>query len=504
MMASGQDPTMQDREPDGGWCFHDRRGRRLSSLDQYPDGRAFLIASGPSFGLLDHGPLRQPGILTMGVNNSPATFRPDLWVGVDPPRTFLKSIWLDPKIAKYVRVEHLDRAIFDSRHWMPYHLTPRDCPRVTAFTSSDSFCADRFLNEATVAWGDAVPDGHQARSVLLAALKILYCLGIREVFLLGVDFHMEPSQPYHFAESVTEPYVAANQKAYAKLARQLQSLVPYFAEHGYQVWNCNPDSKLEVFPHLPLAEAIRRSLKDFPPSDQPEPTAGLYQREDGVNDSMEPGREPVTAIGKTAAGLRRVDRSKRSVATRLEPLGEVEAPDDSGLVVMSDGESEWLLPWFASRFQRHHPTLPVCLFDLGMSDGALRWAGQQGWEIRARTWDDAFGTAWFHKPLAIEASPFTNLLFLDLDCEVRGALNDALQWCQDGLVLGQDLHPPNAYGKLFRRDHFYNSGLIAVRRDHPVIALWRDAVRELHQVMRGDQEILNLTIQEHEIPVLVL
>lgn len=506
MMASPQDETKPKRELASGWCFHDRQGRTLSGLEQYPDGKAFLIASGPSFSLLDHGPLRQPGILTMGVNNSPATFRPDLWVGVDPPRTFLKSIWLDPKIAKYVRVEHLDHALFDSRHWMPNDLTPGDCPRVTAFTSSDGFHASRFLNEATVAWGDAVPDGHQARSVLLAALKILYCLGIREVFLLGVDFHMEPSRPYHFPESVTEAYVAANQRAYAKLARQLQSLVPHFAEYGYRVWNCNPDSRLEAFPHLPLTEAIRRSLKNFPPTDFPEPTAGLYQREEGANDSMDQGLETTATIAMSGAGLRRVDRSKRSVATRLKPLGEgeVEPPGDSGLVIMSDEESEWLLPWFASRFQRYHPTLPVCLFDLGMSDEALHWARQQGWETRAKTWDDAFGAAWFHKPLAIESSPYTNILFLDLDCEVRSALHDAFRWCQGGLVLGQDLHPPNAYGKLFRRDHFYNSGLIAVRRDHPVIALWRDAVRELHQVLPGDQEILNLTIQEHEIPVLVL
>jgi hypothetical protein len=29
---------------------------------------------------LDHGQLRQPGLLTMGLNNSVKTFRPNLWV----------------------------------------------------------------------------------------------------------------------------------------------------------------------------------------------------------------------------------------------------------------------------------------------------------------------------------------------------------------------------------------------------------------------------------------
>src|SRR5690606_6482166 len=58
-------------------------GRDVSLRNQYKGATAFLVCGGPSFAEVDHSRLRQPGILTMGVNNSVKTFRPNLWVAVD-------------------------------------------------------------------------------------------------------------------------------------------------------------------------------------------------------------------------------------------------------------------------------------------------------------------------------------------------------------------------------------------------------------------------------------
>src|SRR5260221_38393 len=43
--------------------------------DSYRGRSAFLICGGPSFATLDHSLLCQPGIVTMGINNSAKTFR---------------------------------------------------------------------------------------------------------------------------------------------------------------------------------------------------------------------------------------------------------------------------------------------------------------------------------------------------------------------------------------------------------------------------------------------
>jgi len=70
--------------------------------DLYRGRSAFLIAGGPSFATLNHSLLRKPGVLTLGLNNSAKTFRPNLWVGVDEPDQFMRSVWLDPTILKFV------------------------------------------------------------------------------------------------------------------------------------------------------------------------------------------------------------------------------------------------------------------------------------------------------------------------------------------------------------------------------------------------------------------
>jgi hypothetical protein len=77
-----------------------RDGHSMWFGDMYRGRCGFLILSGPSFNDINHKLLDKPGILTMGVNNSVKTYRPNLWTSVDHPSHFIKSIWLDPKIMK--------------------------------------------------------------------------------------------------------------------------------------------------------------------------------------------------------------------------------------------------------------------------------------------------------------------------------------------------------------------------------------------------------------------
>ena len=61
-----------------------------------------------------------------------------------------------------------------------------------------------------------------------------------------------------------------------------------------------------------------------------------------------------------------------------------------------------------------------------------------------------------------------------------------------------------AYRRLFRKDHFYNSGVVGIPRHHDIIDLWISETQELHAQLRGDQEILNLAIYQNQIPVIAL
>jgi hypothetical protein len=114
--------------------------------DIYRGRSAFLIAGGASFAALDHTKLRQPGILTMGLNNSVKTFRPNLWCCVDSPDHFLRSIWLDPAIMKFVPICHASKFIFNSDEWQFMDLRVGDSTNVVYFKRNEHFQAKQFNN----------------------------------------------------------------------------------------------------------------------------------------------------------------------------------------------------------------------------------------------------------------------------------------------------------------------------------------------------------------------
>src|SRR5574343_1479552 len=70
----------------------------LPLMDTYRGRSVFLVCGGPSLLTLDYARLKDPGIITMGLNNSPPTVRPNLWCSVDSPDHWIRSIWLDPTI----------------------------------------------------------------------------------------------------------------------------------------------------------------------------------------------------------------------------------------------------------------------------------------------------------------------------------------------------------------------------------------------------------------------
>ena len=68
-------------------------------------------------------------------------------------------------------------------------------PAVYGLNLNSGFHADRFLAEPMFTWGNQEGQTDEqgnagVRSVMFVAIKLLYVLGIRHVFLLGCDFRM--------------------------------------------------------------------------------------------------------------------------------------------------------------------------------------------------------------------------------------------------------------------------------------------------------------------------
>lgn len=244
--------------------------------DMYHGRSVFLICGGPSFAELDSSLLRRPGIVTMCVNNSVKTFRPNLWTCVDNPDHFLRSIWHDPTILKFAPIKQINARVFDSDRWEYQRIKISQCPSTFFYHRNAEFKAERFLTEPTINWGNSETNGG-GRSVMLVAMRLLYYLGFRRIFLLGCDFKMAESYAYHFDQKRQNGSVNGNNKTYGALKQRFQQLRPIFEAAGLQVYNCNLNSGLDAFDKIPYSQALELVAAEWGNIDvKAERTAGLY------------------------------------------------------------------------------------------------------------------------------------------------------------------------------------------------------------------------------------
>lgn len=244
--------------------FFTRECAQLNLIGQYKGASAFLILNGPSLvsGEYDLSLLNSPGVITYGVNNGPATFRPNFWSCVDDPTRFLKSIWMDPRITKFVPHAHAEKPIFDNEKWEEMKseggqkVLAGECPNCVFFHRNEKFVANRWLFEDKINWGNSKHHGG-GRSVMLPALRILFLLGFRRVYLIGADFKMTEEYAYHFDEKRHKGAVNNNMNTYRRMNNEyFPQLKPYFKEEGYEVFNCTKGSGLTAFDYFPYEEAI--------------------------------------------------------------------------------------------------------------------------------------------------------------------------------------------------------------------------------------------------------
>jgi len=259
-------------------------GNPISLADLYRGRSAFLVCGGPSLASHDLTQLQRRGILTMAVNNAATVVRPQLWTCVDDPGNFCDAIWRDPAIVKFAPAAHFEKPLLarDSQGQLVHSADRvRDMPAVFGYNRNEDFVAERFLREETFNWGNhgkrGDADGQRgSRSVMYAALKLLFYLGVRRVYLLGCDFRMEyGTKNYAFDQNRTPSSIKGNNRSYDVLNVRLGRLRPYFEKEGFQVLNCTPSSGLTVFPSVAFQDAVQTALEGFP---QQLITAGMYDR----------------------------------------------------------------------------------------------------------------------------------------------------------------------------------------------------------------------------------
>lgn len=246
---------------------YNRDGLPIPINSMYRGASAFLLCSGPSLGEIDPDVFQRAGVLSMAVNNVPSIVRPNMWVYVDSPSKWVEQAWLDPSIMKFVPIKHMNKPFkitTEKGNLVNSNKTIGELANVYGYHRNAEFHADRFLNESTFSWGCAaeVADDVGAvgiRSVMLVAVKMLYFLGVSTIYLVGCDWHMTEDKPYAFPQAKERDAVQRNNGLYRVIGARLRRLQPHLQRAGCQVYNTTPQSKLDVFPHIPLQQALKEA-----------------------------------------------------------------------------------------------------------------------------------------------------------------------------------------------------------------------------------------------------
>ncbi len=423
---------------------------------------AFLIGGGSSLKEVDISLLKRPGCLTMSMNNAICSIRTDLWVSVDAPHHFVRSVWLDSKIMKFTPLAHYSERVFDSDTWCYTRHRACECPNAFFYLRSDRFEIDTYLSEQVISWGNHASLGG-GRSVMLAAIKLLYYLGIRTVYLVGVDFGMDRDAPYHFEQKRDRAAIRGNNTLYKQLIQHFTNLAPVFDARGFKLFNCNPKSNLTLFPLISLEDAVTQCREDLPPDMTGERSAGLY-------DEAKPQPKATGSPNRDA---------------------------NRAVVIAAEKKCEWLLQWWHRNYSAHNDH-PVHVIDLGLTQKTRTWCESIGTVFDLPQEFPRFRKGWFYKPAAFVLSDADEILFLDLDCEIRGSLLPVFEVLDDKPLLAKDRYIMREYRDRFEPDNHFNTGVIASRRVDPLMLDWGQMTLDCHTQYRSDQEIFNEVIKERK------
>ncbi len=195
---------------------------------------------------------------------------------------------------------------------------------------------------------------------------------------------------------------------------------------------------------------------------------------------------------------------------------------EKGILVGCDCHQEWLLAWWWERYSAEND-YPVTFIDLGMTNDAKEWCRQRG-EVIAIHIDTSFiktmeeipfdirkeweknhdfsrftsRSSWFKKPFACLNSPYQHSLWLDLDCEVLGSLEELFSLCNSSFQLG--LVPQE------KTDYLpaYNGGVILFAHGSEVVEKWAEYTIALNGNFWGDDYILSALINKFQFSVIEL
>jgi hypothetical protein len=267
LAMGGETPPLAAVKPvEDPLLMYDRAGQPIGHVlrGMWQGSAAFYVCGGPSLKTLDLSFLKERGILSLGINNVGGYAPVRAWTFSDPAEKFSDRIFFDPTILKFVPKPKLGNRVRTKLpdgtfQWTQYNVN--QCPSVFAYDRETHFYPEQFLTTTWASWGpSAKHKENQGKPTVLftffLGLRLLHYLGVKRVYLLGVDFGMSPERHYAFGQYRHSGAISGNNNSYRVATMLLSELKPYFDAAGFEVYQTNPDSQLRVFDYAPLEFAI--------------------------------------------------------------------------------------------------------------------------------------------------------------------------------------------------------------------------------------------------------
>ena len=422
-------------------------GRENLGLDVY------LYCPGPSLADVDPGLVHRPGCLVMALTTAYPRVRPDVWVGMDKPECYDERLWREPFV-KICQRSRGNRAVTGQPIRENINTFFVDCVEGDV---TDMFPPRK--DSFNCLW---------AKSSIFAALHYATHIGAKRIHLVGCD--MTPPDAdgpdYHDDRVLTPDQRAYNRRFHGLLTTGLGRWADAARKHDVTVLSCTPDSPInEIMQYVPIDEALAAS--------EAQPT------------------------GKTILHVKDVDKTPKR-----------------GVMTGCNAKMEWILQWWWDAYHAHN-AYPVEFADFGMTAGARKWCARHGRVVDPECDIDADfrvnGVGTGAKPHAIALSGFDEVLWLDIDCEVRGSLDIPLSSLSVScgrfdLTICEDLLYPHKYRANLDADEImHNAGVMAIRKDSVVMRTWLELVKTgPHGWRKSDQPLLSKAICQNRDRVAVM
>jgi len=217
----------------------------------------FLVCGGPSINKLPFQKLGERGIVSMAINNAGGHVPVTSWVFSDPQEKFHHGLFLDPKMMTFAPVPKLTKnyRIKEGEQFRWSNDKVKDCPNTFGFVRKTWLYPENFLKTDYAMWGyggkQPDPKPFECLCTMLLGIRLMCYLGCPRIYLLGVDFLRTLEAQYSFAQKANP-----SSTRYEHENAMLMSIKPFIEEMGIKIYNCNPESKCDVFEYVPFDNAF--------------------------------------------------------------------------------------------------------------------------------------------------------------------------------------------------------------------------------------------------------